>query len=88
MGGDQFDGERQAIEPAAQLGHRTSVGRVEPERRLGRRRVLDEERDSRRGAEIVDGVDVVRHGFGYRERGQRVLVFPRSRITCRLVINR
>ena len=68
----QFDGQRQAVQADADLGHRRGVGVVHPEVGLDRQGALDEERHGGILRQGLDGRQVP--GIGQVERGHRELV--------------
>ena len=69
-GGGQLEGERQAVEPAADLGDRRGVGLAEREAGLDLRGPLDEERHGRAAPERVERLGA---GRGQLERRQAEL---------------
>ena len=69
-GGGQLEGERQAVEPAADLGDRRGVGLAQREAGLDLRGPLDEERHGRAAPERVERLGA---GRGQLERRQAEL---------------
>ena len=73
----ELDGQRQAVEPADQVGHCRLVGGGQLERARGRGRPLGEQRDRLVLAELGQGFGGT--GCGQRERRHRDDVLPRHR---------